>query len=660
MAAISQQHKQRPLLGLCTALLLWSPAVSGLDAEHFGKALSAARAQQWDRLEQLEQKLGDNAPVRADLDFHRVLARLPEAEPEQVLDYARQYPHTPLADELRRRALARYGETERWPAIRTLTDSPPRGTALQCHYHRAWLDQRPEATRRAGQRLWRSGYSRPDACTPLFEALEARGELEDEQVWQRLMLAFRAGNSGLMRHLMERLGNAPIPKEQLQRLQDQPELITRSNVLPELSAQRLRGLAAATIHRLADQDPSAARTLLDSPRARELGLEDASVRAELEQRIVWFMTIRGLDEDKPWRDQWLRDHGSADLLEQRSRLAVRERDWQALPAWLARLDSDAKQSARWQYWLGRARHQQDRPEAGDAALKRAAEQRSFYGFLAARRLDQPYALNQHQPEAVSTDVLSDDPVLQRITWLRAAGEHNRAVDEWRHKLYRSPREKHQSLAQLAAERDWPELTIITALHSGARDVLEWRFPTAFAKTFRNTAGEFGMEPWLLMAVARRESAFQPAARSSAGARGLMQLMPATARRTARQLNVPVPTKETLLQPDTSIRLGAAHMAELLERYKGHRLKALAAYNAGAHHLERWLPEEALPFDVWIESISFHETRNYVQAVLAYRLIFQSLHGDRMNGEKLALLSPGEKDRIQQPAAPEGGQQLSQR
>jgi len=659
MAAISPQQKLR-LLFVCAALLLWNPVVWGQQMEPFEQALAAARAQQWERLEQLEGELADEAPVRADLDFHRILAKLPDTQPERVKDYARRYPHTPLADKLRRRALARYGETERWSAIRALADSPPRGSALQCYYHRAWLDQRPEATKQAGQDLWRSGYSRPDACPPLFEALASRGALSDDLIWQRLLLAFRAGNPGLMRYLADRLDSESVPHSELQRLYEQPALIIDRDPAPTLSTERRQALAAATVHRLAHRNPSAARALLESTRARALGLRDPSVRTELEQRIVWFMTIRGLDKNRAWRDQWLRDHGSADLLEQRARLAVRQRDWQGLPAWLARLDGEDKQSARWQYWLGRARHQQARPEAGNAALKRAAEQRRFYGFLAARRLNQPYAFNQRQPESVSTDAFADDPVLQRITWLRSAGEHERAVEEWRHNLYRSPRGQHPALAQLAAQRDWPELAIITALHSGARDVLDWRFPTAFADNFRNTARKFGLEPWLLMAVARRESGFQPAARSSAGARGLMQLMPATARRTARQLDVPAPTNRALLQADTSIRLGAAHLAELLQRYNGHRLKALAAYNAGAHHLERWLPEQALPFDVWIESISFHETRNYVQAVLAYRLILKSLHGDTTGGPTLALLSPGEKDRIQQPAASGDRRQLTRR
>ena len=395
MAAISPQQRLRPLF-VYAALLLWTPFAWGQQTQPAEQALAAARAEQWERLDQLEGKLDEHAPVRADLDFHRIRAKLPGLEAERIQDYARRYPDTPLADKLRRRALARYGDAERWAAIRALTDSTPRGTALQCHYHRAWLNQRPEATQRAGQQLWRSGYSRPDACNPLFEALESRGALDDDLIWQRLLLAFRAGNPDLMRYLVDRLDSASLASSELRRFYDQPELITRRDPARKLATERRQGLAAAMVHRLADQDPSAARSFLDSTRAAKLG--DASVRAELKQRVVWFMTIRGLDENRAWRDQWLRDHGSADLLEQRARLAVRERDWQALPAWLARLDGEDKGSARWQYWLGRARHQQGRPEAGNAALKRAAAQRTFYGFLAARRLNEPYALNQRRPE----------------------------------------------------------------------------------------------------------------------------------------------------------------------------------------------------------------------------------------------------------------------
>lgn len=96
-----------------------------------------------------------------------------------------------------------------------------------------------------------------------------------------------------------------------------------------------------------------------------------------------------------------------------------------------------------------------------------------------------------------------------------------------------------------------------------------------------------------------------------------------------------------MEPRTNVALGTRYLAELMERFNGNRVLALAAYNAGPHRVDDWLAEEdeAVPADVWIESIPFYETREYVQAVLTYRVLFQGLHGDR---DQLVLLRPEER------------------
>ena len=144
-----------------------------------------------------------------------------------------------------------------------------------------------------------------------------------------------------------------------------------------------------------------------------------------------------------------------------------------------------------------------------------------------------------------------------------------------------------------------------------------------------------------MGIARRESAFNPQARSPVGARGLMQLMPGTAEDVSDRYGFKTPTPEELYQPESNIRLGSRYIREMIDRYSGNRLAAVAAYNAGPGRVDRWLREAPREFDLFVESIPYRETRDYVQAVLAYRVIFASLAND---GETtgIAMLDDSER------------------
>ena len=173
------------------------------------------------------------------------------------------------------------------------------------------------------------------------------------------------------------------------------------------------------------------------------------------------------------------------------------------------------------------------------------------------------------------------------------------------------------------------------------DALEWRFPEAYREHFLHWGRQTSVDPYLLMGIARRESAYNPEALSPAGARGLMQVMPGTATQLARQLGIRDPGPYGVLDPELNIRLGSTYIRDMLDRYSGNRLAAAAAYNAGPGRVDRWLRDAPEEFDLFVESIPFRETRLYVQAVLSYRAIFESLANDG-NSQGVSMLSPAEK------------------
>ena len=182
------------------------------------------------------------------------------------------------------------------------------------------------------------------------------------------------------------------------------------------------------------------------------------------------------------------------------------------------------------------------------------------------------------------------------------------------------------------------MAIDAASRAQAWDALELRFPTPYRSTFQHYGQARQVPSTELMAIARRESAFYPQAQSPVGARGLMQLMPATGQQVASALGQRGGSAE-LFEVDHNVLLGSAYYRQLLDRFGGNRVFALTAYNAGPHRVDRWRHKrgEGVPVDVWIDTIPYKETREYVQAVLFYNVVFQYLMGDTRS-----LLTPAER------------------
>lgn len=624
------------------AVAVGEPSDNDTLALRFSAALEAARQNQWLQLDALEAQLPDAFVLQDYLDFHRLRADLNTIPVDDVLAYLRRFDQSPLSDSMRRVALQHYGERQNWSALRAVSAGVPGTLALRCYYFQAMLEHEPERALREASALWLSGQSRPPTCDPLFDAMADAGLKNDDLIWQRMLLAHEANNPGLMRYLRSELSNDDW-RSRADTLLDLYQTPARVRYLE--AGPNHADIAVTTLFRLAEQQPQEARIVLPML-ARRFDLDDTQ-RTRISDRIAWFSVIRDITENRPWLDSYMADHRDPRLLEQRIRRAIAEQDWPAVQRWIGQLDKNILDNPRWQYWLARAHEQQQAPETAEQHLRQAATGRSFWGFLAADKLGLPPALNVQTPPS-PTVALNErsNRTLERVTLLLAIGEAGHAREEWLHLLRHLDDEQQQNtLATTAIERGWYHLAIETALHSGRHDFLDWRFPAARLEDFQHAGKKHGVDSWLLMAIARRESAFNPRAQSHAGAQGLMQLMPGTARDMARQAGLRLNGNDAVFEPGTNIELGSRYMANMLQRYAGNRVLALAAYNAGPHRVDRWLDDNPTPFDVFIESIPFYETREYVQAVLAYRVIF-SRHQNQTS--LVALLEPREMSGVYTP------------
>ncbi|MCP1316908.1 transglycosylase SLT domain-containing protein [Halomonas sp. 707B3] len=626
---------------LCAAVIIGLPTSAWATSDDAMRdALEAARQQQW---QQIDERAIEGHILSGYVEYHRLRNQLPNVAASQVLQFIDQHADSPLSEWMRGQAIAKYGHAGRYGDLLTVADGEPSGTARQCYYYTALLDREPEQSRSAGLALWRAGSSQPDACDTLFNRLRADGTINATAIWERKMLAWQAGEARLSSYLGGLLsGQWQTALDTVERVNANSSNITSAPAClgPECAATA--AFYQAAMQRFTREDTPAAFAAWQQIASR-LNLMPQYHQA-IEEELAFYALVRDVPDTLGWVDSVLPSLKSERVLELRVRRALADRQWTDVMHWVAEMPASQQESSRWQYWLGRANEQLGNRDAAIARYQQAATDRSFYGFAAADKINQPYRLNHernHFDEA-TREQTAQLPVVQRTEALLRIGEDGLANSEWLHAVQHGTPQQARALADYAAHQQWHARLVQTTIAGEMWDALEWRFPPAYRDDFLAWGHQTGVDPYLLMAITRRESAYNPVALSPAGARGLMQLMPGTAAQVSRQLGLNDPGPYGVLEPELNIRLGSTYLRDKLERYQGNRLAATAAYNAGPGRVDQWLGTNSMEsFDLFVESIPFRETRDYVQAVLSYRVIFESL-ANGGSSEGVSLLNETEQ------------------
>ncbi|OXY83215.1 transglycosylase SLT domain-containing protein [Oceanimonas doudoroffii] len=616
-------------LGVLLLGLGWCAQASPL-RDQYRQAEQALEQGKVNEYRQLRSGL-DAYPLVPYLDYRYLADRLNHIGTQDVRGFMSRYPDSQLADRLERLYLFRLAREQRWREFLSLYPELPNSTELKCaHYRAKWaLGDRAVAIKGAEQ-LWLSGHSRPNACDPLFDAWQTVGGRSNEHVWQRMLLAYETGQSGLIKYLSDMLAPSSRAAGELLLALDKDPGLLADTARFEHADKRHRAAMAVALARLADSNPQLAMELY--PRyQRQPGLSSLQV-AEVERSLARRLMYNRTHEYRSWLDRRLPEVGSDALFELRARLAIWEQDWDHLNDWLDRLPADEQGNSRWQYWRGRALAEAGKAGAADAAWAKAAGERDYYGFLAAQRSQRPYALNFQAPPPAPEWRLAVGrwPALARVEEWLALGNKASARSEWYHLMGKLGKDDQLALGALALRRGWHDKSVLASISAKAWDQLDLRFPVVYRDIFRSQARRLAVEESTLFAIARQESAFYEQARSPVGAGGLMQLMPATARETARKYGIrDYQGAADVYRPEVNVQLGAHYFKELLQRYQGNRVAAIAAYNAGPGRINRWLANSgSRPLDVWVENIPYRETRGYVQNVLAYSVIYQDKLGQQ--------------------------------
>lgn len=606
------------------------------DRKQYSEAIQAIRKGRFDDAKQLSKSLA-HYPLALYLEYYRLTAQISKVSDVTAKDFMARAKGTPLAARFQTVYLKQLGKRRHWNRFLSLQSSVPHSISLQCYFYRAKLAKGERSLAWAGARkLWVYGKSRPDACDALFSRWQKAGKRTDELVWQRSVLAFDARQTALLKYLAT-LGSPALKARTklLSEVYSKPEKLLTTQW--SSNSVYAKDIVAHGLKRLASLQPKKALASY-APLAAKMGLsvnENNAIMAALASRII----SRELHGMTPWLDNIaLPALGDNKLTTRRLRWQLSEQDWRGFEQVLAHLTPSEANKSRWRYWRAMIADRQGDKPAAKKVFTELAKERGYYAFLSAEALGQPYELNDKPPIVeAGVDLKVLQPALLRVAELLHHNDSSFALMEWQRLLANGDKSTQKALAQEALDKGWYRMSIAAANRAGEHNWLAARFPQPFTKTFQHHAQQWNVPLTELMSIARRESAFLPQARSRVGARGLMQLMPATGKQVARKLGRRYSTSK-LYQVDENITLGSAYYKELLDRYQGNRVLALAAYNAGMHRVDRWHKKDqaTLPVNLWVDTIPFKETRAYVQAVLAYNVVFSHLQG-----KNVSLFTQGE-------------------
>ncbi len=600
-----------------------NPAQADRDRERETFQAGWAAAARGDQAGTLEAILAlEHYPLTPYLEFELLrqrIDRVPEAVMEQFLARHRDWSFATGLERSWLRSLGRRGE---YAAL----DRHGRGSQdieVRCHLARADLEAgRTDGLWERVESLWLSGRSRPSACDSLFNAWRLRGNPSTELAWQRFHLAMDAGEHGLARYLRRYLDrDQRYWADRWIRLAEQPwRALREAREWPdhEITRERL----TESIRRLARSDHERADRAW-SMHAQRFDFSDHQ-RQAIERELALFMAVALETDAVAAIDNLAPEARDQQVLEWRARAAMAHGDWGEVLASIESMPLSGQGQGRWRYWRGRALAELGRADAALAFASLSSEA-TYYGFLAALRLNQGLTLcaDSLSADAAVQRRLMRDAEFERALELHRVGLNWNARWTWARVASRLSQTELEQAALLAAGQAWHGRAIHALSRAGNRRAYAWRFPMLARGEVDAATRRWEVDPALVYGLMRAESAMQTDALSPAGARGLLQLMPGTAREVARRKNLSYNGQGELMNPAVNIPLGVAHLAELEARFDGNWVHVAAAYNAGISAVERWL--DSRPFsdpDVWLETLPFYETRDYVPRVLAFATIYE--------------------------------------
>ncbi len=586
-------------------------------------------------------------PLAMWVEYWELGARLAEAQQPELDSFYARWPGSYVEDRLRNDWLLELGRRRDWaklhtefPRFRMNDDREVTCYALLAQY---LAGAEVANLRQAARSAWWAQRDLDDGCNLMARTLYEARVLTEEDAWHEVRLSVD-NNRPRAAKAAAALVN-PVLGDKLAQILENPARYGLQRGAGE--GRHGHELLLLALMRMAASDPDYAAGQLEAPTAHRLPMAmEATAWAHIAKQAALKQLPQAADHARhawklwdaahkpgmqpPWNDELLAWHVRAALREpltQTRRWALIQRAIDAMPG--------AEQSdAAWVYWRARATQAQARPgPEGDAAraaaramLEGIAPQIGFYGQLAAEDLGSALSLPPLPAplQPAERDAPRSNPGFTRALQLINLGLRSEGVREWNFTLRGLSDRELLAAAQLACEREVWDRCINTSERTRVEVDIAQRYPMPLRDTLQARARDSGLDAAVLYGLIRQESRFIMDARSSVGASGLMQLMPATAQWTAKKVGLSY-RPEMITDPAVNLQLGAAYLKRVLDDFGGSLAMAAAAYNAGPGRPRRWR-EGVAPMEpaAWAETIPFNETRDYVKKVLANSVVYAAL------------------------------------
>ena len=586
------------------------------------------------------------------LEFLALKARIKTATDTDIEAFMKRYEKLNLSQRIRPLWLKQLAERGDWPRFLEVYQPVDEqdNSALACFKAQAlFATGKLKSAAYAAKTLWLKNTAPPPVCQEVFVLWEEKGHLTQDLLWKRIVMAMENQRLDEAKTLGKKLKN----EKQQQLLQnweavhEDPQVLAGQNLKDDNEDNRR--VLRYGIKRMAKKDVEQAWIFWDI--FKEKHKFSKKEINDTEQYIV----IRALIGNHARAQEWLNhiDNDERIIGEWRIRVALKNQDWPQVITSIETLPAPLKQEEQWQYWLARAINAIAKENQDPLLEKYAhenfvalAQQKTYYGFLAADQVGLKYEINLSPPQYAKDEIkiLENLPGMLRARELFYVGMSVEARREWSDATQYFTEAQLKIAAQMADSWGWHDRAIFTYArtldpHKSHADI---RFPMAYKEMVMQNAQANKLDPAWIYGVVRQESAFMPDAKSPAGAVGLMQLMPGTASWVSRSIKDNYRGTADLTDPGKNIKWGSAYLRLLLEKTGNNLVLATASYNAGENRAKTWRPKtNALEADIWVDTIPYTETREYVARVLAYMVIFDQLLGGGVTPlkDRMAAVTP---------------------
>lgn len=623
-------------------LLLALPASVLADQESdFRTAREALRVGNASRLDEVAERLKDT-PLEPYATYYQLRLHWGGQSTTQIKAFLARTDESPVVDQFRGEWLKYLSKRESWEEFaeeysRLLSTDDE----LICYSQQLRMKTDVSGALAEARRLWLRGEEMPESCIPLFDEAVKQGVIGETEVWQRMRLALEGGNTTLAKQLITRLPKAQaFPAAELTVAASNPRRYLDKTPFENAGTGR-RMTALFALLRLARQSPQLAFARWE---------QIAKYFSEAEQRYFFsWMGYAGAQAQDDRALGWFAAAGDTMLnpkqLAWRTRAALRAKNWREVWESINAMSPEQQKEGVWRYWKARAFKALNRPSEAEALFTELSREFNYYGQLAADELGTPPATDiltvNYRPGDAEVEAMQALPGIQRTLLLYRMDLRTEAAKEWAWAIRRMSDKQLLIAAEVARRNELYDRSIYAADRTVQLHDFGLRYPAPYRAALQENLHKHGLEEAWVYGLMRQESRFVTKVSSDAGAAGLMQIMPATAKWVARQIGMKGYRKGLIHQLDVNIKLGTYYMKTVSHQFDDNPVLASAAYNAGPTKAQQWRGKESLEGAIYVESIPYDETRDYVKKVMSNTYYYSMLFGQptRSLKQRLGVIEP---------------------